>query len=725
MPINPLYMVTLSIEEYFVDPSTGTPLSGGFVYFYVDNNRNQLKPVYQLTGAPPNYTYTALPNPMQLSGVGTFEYPVGTNIAIYYYPYDDFGNVQNYYIAVYAAGTPPPGGTPILTREAWPNIPIDSSAIPGQSTVSTDNQLSNPQFIVVGFDPNTILTISYNTGTTTTEIAPGWLLEIIADGSGVASVAQNVYTGSSAHPTNPPYSISITAGNSIEQMNLIQRLTHNPGIWSQTNPPVLSGAYIAGSMALAPSTGTVIMYYSPNSGTEQEIMAFSNGPGLWQEFNATVPLIVSDNPTLSTTGYVDILLSLPVVGTTTLSSIQAVGTNSAAIVPFDQEPVNRQIDHLFHYYQPQLNYKPIPSYLVGWDFPVNPAQFFGDTVPAQALGANTSYYAWDQTILFQSLTSGITVARDDNGGMELTCASAGTQIAVVQYLDQATAREILGSPFSIGVNGYTSLASLNGFVSVYAMIGALPDLTANNSIVATLNPSGTVATRHGTWTQLTRTGQASAEFEFGLPTLTTNFSYWDYSDDALATTATFFAIVLSFPALAHNDTVTLNWISLQAGKIATKPSPQSLDQALSQSERFYEMSYESATDIATGTSVNALMFPQSVAHLIGTSTQSAYLASSFFIPFKTEKRVDNPIMNIYSSNTGTIGNVDVYMLGQAATHTDVAITRWALTTGNKYVNYLVTNNTLTPIENSVNTATPNLCSIGFQFVADARLGIVV
>ena len=39
-----------------------------------------------------------------------------------------------------------------------------------------------------------------------------------------------------------------------------------------------------------------------------------------------------------------------------------------------QNSVNRQNDYLFHYYNPLLQYKPIESFLIGWDFPVNPAQ---------------------------------------------------------------------------------------------------------------------------------------------------------------------------------------------------------------------------------------------------------------------------------------------------------------------------------------------------------------
>lgn len=69
------YITTLNLEPYFVNKQTGAPLAAGTVHFYKDDDRNVGKLVYQLvqdviTG---NYSYEALPNPITLSGVGTFK----------------------------------------------------------------------------------------------------------------------------------------------------------------------------------------------------------------------------------------------------------------------------------------------------------------------------------------------------------------------------------------------------------------------------------------------------------------------------------------------------------------------------------------------------------------------------------------------------------------------------------------------------------------------------
>src|SRR5580693_7123038 len=100
MSLNRQYVTAPSLQEYFVDKDSGLPLSGGFVYFYVDTARSVLKPVFEQTGSPPNYTYSVLPNPVTLSAVGTFQDASGNDIIPYYYPYDSFGDVQLYFIEV-------------------------------------------------------------------------------------------------------------------------------------------------------------------------------------------------------------------------------------------------------------------------------------------------------------------------------------------------------------------------------------------------------------------------------------------------------------------------------------------------------------------------------------------------------------------------------------------------------------------------------------------------
>jgi hypothetical protein len=144
MALDPRFITTSDLEEYFVDSLTGLPLAAGVVTFYSDENHNTLKPVYQLTLVGGSYTYSALPDPVILSSVGTFQDGTGNNIIPYYYPFtgtpDQQTGVQElYFITVYSSD-----GRLMFTRSAWPNGANGSS---GGATVDTKNFIPNGQFL--------------------------------------------------------------------------------------------------------------------------------------------------------------------------------------------------------------------------------------------------------------------------------------------------------------------------------------------------------------------------------------------------------------------------------------------------------------------------------------------------------------------------------------------------------------------------------------------------
>lgn len=137
MSLNPKYIPLGYLQDYFVDKQTGFPLAAGIVTFYSDISRITLKPVFELTGSPPDYTYTELPNPLILSNVGTFVDEDGNDIIPYAYPYDEDGNILNYYITVKNSGS-----TLQFTREGVPNV--SATAIEMQGVT---NYVPNGQFI--------------------------------------------------------------------------------------------------------------------------------------------------------------------------------------------------------------------------------------------------------------------------------------------------------------------------------------------------------------------------------------------------------------------------------------------------------------------------------------------------------------------------------------------------------------------------------------------------
>lgn len=146
MTLNPNFVVAPSLEQYFVDKTTGLPLSGGKIFFYSDVNRSTLKPIYTISGNPPNYTYVQLPNPCILSSVGTFQDQLNNNVLPYYYPYDADGNLELYYIKVFDQND-----VQQFDRSGWPNLVNTNAPTTGSNL---KNFIPNGQFWAHNNIPN-------------------------------------------------------------------------------------------------------------------------------------------------------------------------------------------------------------------------------------------------------------------------------------------------------------------------------------------------------------------------------------------------------------------------------------------------------------------------------------------------------------------------------------------------------------------------------------------
>ena len=609
MPIDPRLIATTSLEEYFVDKSTGQPLTGGLIYFWEDNARTVPKLVYELSGAPPNYTFTPLPNPMQLSMVGTPQDTAGNNVAIYYFPFEgdifvSDGTQQLYFVQVFDQF-----GVEQFTREAWPNDAVSQGT---EITTSLANQIKNGQFSFVSFTAPTLTINIAGAGTFAYAIAPEWTLNVTTNGASTITVTQNAIAGNSGLPFNPPYTLTITPGPNITSLNLTELIPNNPAIFAPA--PGGQNGWVASSILLAPNSSVTINYV-PSTGTVTQLLTANNMAGIYEQFNSTVQLPPSNNPDTSATGFVNIQIVLSTVNPTTLGNFQIVGLESNQSISFTQTSVNNQGNQLFNFYLPLLQKKPIASYLIGWDFYNNPAQFLGTTVGPLALGANTSFYAWDQTIVFQSVTSGASVTRSasGNGAIRIT-ANAATQVALIQYLPQGDARRILNDRISSMVSALTNQgAGVRATVSLFYTTGAtLPSTAANNSLVATLDANGHPATFNlaggQPWAEVPRGGLGGAQFTIGTSANTEfndySLSGWDMAGIAAVNTATFFAIVVGTATITIANYIETNSISLNAGDIPSRPSPTNGGDTFRKCQYFYQKSFNNAIIPAQAVGVN-------------------------------------------------------------------------------------------------------------------------
>ena len=698
------YIAAIDLEPLLIDKDTGAPLTNGTIWFYQDSARNVPKNVYEiqnLGGAPPVYNFVPLPNPVNLAAFGTQQDNAGNNVAIYYYPYDAAGNIQLYFVQVYNSN-----GVLQLTREAWPPGVTQQNG-PANQDGNLANQLSNPQFAVVNFLPNNPLVVTV-TGAgvfTYTGIIPDWNINVTATAATTVTITRTAIAGSAALPNNPPYTLSVLPGANITAVSLSQRLFNDPNIWAPSNAAAANG-WLASSILLATGT-TVTMQYQPNGLAPFNILTANNTSGGFATFNNTIQLPPATNPATGDTGYVDIILNFPVVGTSTFSNVQVVPVSTNLVnIAYDQTPVNRQIDQLFNYYNPLLQYKPIPSFCVGWDFDLNPTQFLGPAIAASAAGANTSSYTWDQTIVFQSANNGAAISRGHDGGFVVTATNT-TQFALIQYFPEPIARKILNNDIAAQISALTMGAySLTGKITLWYTTNVnLPSTVgANQSLVTGLDATGFPAVVAG-WAQVPRGNLGDAAFTvsgnpIGIFYPSVPFTGWNVfpSNNAASSTATWMAIVVGFSSLVATRAISIDSISLCPGKIATIPAPQTLDEVLLNCQYYWQMTFP------VGTVPQQALGDFSGDHLYLTDAAGAtgqYSSSIYFVP----AMYDAPTITFYNPHNMNGQVYDYFVAG------DCSATTVRYATSRSFAFYCTGNPAGT---------FPN--NIGVHWTADSRLG---
>lgn len=649
------YFYMNPLQQVIFNKTTGDPLAGGIVTFWTDITRTVPMDVFEYNGTD----YTNLGASLTLSGIGSFVDPSGNNLQVFLWPFIIVDGVQTphqYYIYVTDSS--------LSFEFDVQNWPPNNFATPTPSSASTAvsqlNQITNPQFAEVSFLPLANAAIAVTGSLTQTPIAPGWWIE--TSGTDTVTLTQNDLNFDAA--TLPPYSLSITTGTgSLTHFRLYQRIYESPR---------LLAASIVGGFFEATSSGSATMLtmtYKPSGSlTASTVLASmtTTGDGIYNSpetaggFTGPVDLslVTPVNTDAPPAGYVDISVTPSTFNTTwQITSLQVEAVASITDLPvYSEVSVPLEQSLLAWYWIPKLQYKPIPSYLVGWDFPLNPAQIFGKTVAAPASGANTGFYAWDQTIVYQSVTSAVNVAASSTGNGAITLTAAAiTQMGLLQYLPVPTCRDILLHRISSMITTAASTA-INGSISLWyttnVSVPVLP-LLFFSSVDATGHPIGITAG----WTEIPR-ALGSAIFTIPLyPAMTPSgyqdipFSGWDLNNASNAGMATYFAIFIGTASAAIGNSVGFQSVSVNSGDIPTIPAPQTPDEVLRECQYYFQKSL--ATGFPPANNAGLASGPTYFVQTIGAAATNA-IPVRFAVPMR-KTPVYPPIF--YNPTSGAAGQI--------------------------------------------------------------------
>lgn len=702
---------------------TGVSLNDEYYAFFLTNTFPYVpQAVYQ----GPATTDPVWPSPLEFSPAGTLPDNLYFDPSLVYRIEVRHGNTQ----------------ADALIWEINNFVPGENGAGPAvenELTVAA-NLITNPQFADIDFQSPFTFTTS-TPATYTFDIGPGW--QIIVTGTGTLTLTQHTNAGTSHITGNPPYYLDIFTSNWTTAI-LRQKLANNGAIFSGGAIAIaLTAAAVTSAKVLtvqyAPSTGTATNIFQQNipTGTLTPYTGYANTA------DAFHPLPLSTNSDVGTAAYVNIDFLLPGTGELELTNIQIVGQSDPLSAGFDTTtdlPAFRELTYEqvengeFNVYRDDLLYKQVPSYLVGWDFPLNPAQFLGDTVPPLAIGANKSYYAWDQTIIFQSVDSGVSVARGSGGNIGLQAAQAG-QMAIIQYIELSQARKLLCQDICANICALASPNNVKYTISLwYTTDASLPNIKSgtNNSLIATLDATtGKPASFNGNWTEVPNAFSQPAfnTIEGPKADLTEWNDYphvgWALKNNTTANTVTFMAIVIGTLPMAQNDVLDINSISLQAGNIPTRPAPQTPDEVLRECEFFYEKTYGSGVLLGTITLRDAI-FSEQYIHDVSGGPDTVSLKSRGYMINYSLKLISTPIITFYSPATGTSDKVRGYTTNAGTAVTDADITQssnWGLVSvGEKSQVYLPSNvNDLVGPTATIGNSFPE-AYILFHYTVDARMG---
>ena len=204
---------------------------------------------------------------------------------------------------------------------------------------TSSNQITNPQFSLISLENP--VTIS-GTNPDPIELAPGWTL--LLSGTGNVTITRVPLNNANTNPSNAPYALRITAsGWTADSLILRQRFQQNGMLWAGKFVSTALTARLEGSPQsifanLVDSNSAVLGIVLPPTPVNE----------VWNEYTGYAELPATTNPNVPPAAYVDYLLHLPSNIDIYLTSFQVVAQDLPVEPGFEQDSINRQIDHTYN-----------------------------------------------------------------------------------------------------------------------------------------------------------------------------------------------------------------------------------------------------------------------------------------------------------------------------------------------------------------------------------------
>lgn len=628
-------------------------------------------------------------------------------------------------------GVLPPSQNDPLIYEVNDYMPGNGGGTP-IDTVATasSNQITNPQFALISFAaPYTFSSSNPDP----VEIAPGWFLEL--GGTGNATVDRIALNSTIPTPSNAPYALKLTlSGWNLGEVFLRQRFQQNGVLWANK---IVSNAVTALLDGIPQSISATLV--DSNGNTLAEVLTATTVTEEWTEALGYGELGASTNPNTPPAAYIDYKLALPNnVSSIYLTSFQLVVQDLPFEPSFEQDSIDRQLDHTFHYYKDSLLREQKESILTGWDFGLNPWQYY----PVGTTNLATFGYTADQTIVIQqayvasATGNNISTARGSvaqNYGFLVTSVTANNQFALVQYLDPATIRSGWGKIFSamVKLNAQFQSGSLTYRMKMKLIYrSSLPPTLAQAEPIATWSASGEPVFSGG-WTSVSANNDPVYLVSNGANTLTFEGFQLPAADNANMTLGIVIYSMNSMSQTGTPDAILFDRISLVQNEFAIDAPSLTPDETLDRCQYYYETTFApGGATLTTGpqrvTILNALYEPQNPYFNAGGSPPNvSAIANGFGHQYQTIKRA-SPTLTIYSGGSTTAAMVGVVLNASSGVSgpTNVNLNTFYTAFGSADVKaFAFRGTTLTTMVTAINSSTAGSTGILYHYTADARLGL--